>query len=137
MMGAKILLVDDAELVLRVIGLQLEAERFTVATSLSAQNGIKKLVEAVREDQPFSLLITDLDMPGNRGTVLIKALRELEECDGVAEHDRLPVLLLTGADLSAISELERDELMTLGISYLRKEDTADQLVPTVKAMLRA
>ncbi len=136
-MGAKILLVDDTDLVLRVLGLQLEAEGFTVATSSSSQHGFDVLAEATWEGRQFNLLITDLDMPGSRGTVLIKAVRELEAYDGVAPNDRLPVLLLTGADLSTISEFEQDELMALGVSYLSKQDAANKLIPTVRGMLHA
>ncbi len=135
-MGANILVVDDSEVVLGVLRLQLDAQGYSVATSISALHGFELLVGALRQDRPFDLLITDLDMPINRGTVLIKAVRELEDYDGVAEDNRLPILVLTGEDLSAISEQEQDELMALGVSYLSKECDIDQLVPSVRNMLR-
>ncbi len=133
---AKILVVDDEAVVSGVYALLLEAEGFTVTTSLGAQQGFEVLAEAFELGQPFDLLITDFAMPGNRGNVLIRAVRELENDDLVAEEDRLPILLLTGVSLSVLSRREQDDLMTPGVAYLSKEGAADRLIPTVKSLLR-
>ncbi len=134
--AAKILVVDDDEVVLGVVGLQLEAHGFTVATCSSTQHAFEALFEAIGQGRPFNLLITDFDMPGNRGNVLIRAVRDVEEDGFGAQRDRLPILLLTSVALSSLSELEQDDLMTPGVSYLSKENAVDRLVPTVKSILR-
>lgn len=134
-MTAKILIVDDSEVVLSVFGIQLEAQGFSVTTSISAQSALEELALASRQESPFDLLITDLEMPEHRGTALIRAVRELEQDDGVADERRLPILLLSGIDLSTISAYEQDDLMSLGVSYLDKENANNQLIATVVSML--
>lgn len=132
----RILLVDDEKVLLDVYTLLLEAEGYAVTTRIGAQEGFEALVDAIGSGQPFDLLITDFVMPGNRGNVLIKALRELEKDDSVSREDQLPILLLTGVALSTLSGLEQDDLMTPGVSYLSKRNATEQLIPTVKRLLR-
>ncbi len=133
--AGRVLVVDDEEVLLGVYALLLEAEGFTVTTSIGAQHGFEVLAEAFELGQPFDLLITDFVMPGNRGNVLIRAVRELEKDDLVAEDDRLPILLLTGVALSTLSRREQDDLMTPDVSYLSKDYATDRLIPTVKSLL--
>ncbi len=132
----RILLVDDEKVLLDVYTLLLEAEGYDVTTRIGAQEGFEALVDAIGSGQPFDLLITDFVMPGNRGNVLIKALRELEKDDSVSREDQLPILLLTGVALSSLSGREQDDLMTPGVSYLSKKKATEQLIPTVKRLLR-
>ncbi len=132
----RILLVDDDEVLLGVYRLLLEVAGFAVITSDGANQGFEMLAEASRLGRPFDLLITDFDMPENRGNVLIKAVRDLEKDDRVSGQDRLPILLLTGVALSTLSKREQDDLMTPGVSYLSKASANDRLVPTVKRILR-
>ncbi len=134
--ASRILVVDDDAVLLDVYTLLLEAAGFVVTTSVGAHQGFEILAEASRQRHSFDLLITDFDMPGNRGNVLIKAVRELEKDDRVSDQDRLPILLLTGVALSTLSRREQDDLMTSGVSYLNKTDANDRLVPTVKRILR-
>ena len=134
-MGQRILVVDDDEVLLSFLDAQLEARGFEVTTSISAQQGLEELVMASRNGSSFDLLITDLDMPGHRGTALIRAVRDLEDKGGVAKEEQLPTLLLSATDWSTLADEERDDLMGLGISYLRKEHTSERLITIVRRML--
>lgn len=135
--AGKILVVDDDEVVAGVFKLQLEAVGFAVTTSIDAQQGFGELVAAIGDGCPFDLLITDFVMPGNRGNVLVRAVRELEDDDLIAEERRLPILLLTGMAPSGFLQREQDDLMRAGVYYLSKEDAVDRLIPTAKKILRA
>ena len=84
-----ILVVDDDPLVLDNTVALLEdlGHRVTAVSSGDAA------LDALRQAQPFDILITDQMMPGMTGTQLAKTVK--------AEHPALPILLVSGyADLS-------------------------------------
>lgn len=134
-MESKVLIVDDDEVVLGFLGAQLEAEGFTVVTCTGVQKAVDELIVAIRDASPFDLVISDLDMPDHRGTVLIRIVRDLEEDEGVPEERRLPILLLSGLDPPTIPVHEQDELMGLSVSFLSKDDAGERLIETVRCML--
>lgn len=132
---AKILVVDDDNVMLEIARVQLESEGFAVVTSDSARGGLEAFLLALHERKPFDVMATDLDMPGRRGTDLIRVVREMEEDAGLGEEELLRILLLTGVEISAISGRERNELLALSVSYLAKEHAVEQLVPAIQSML--
>ncbi len=135
MRGNRVLAVDDDELILTIIEVMLEVLDLEVSKSTRAQEAMTLLVESKIGGKPFDLLIADLDMPGERGTVLIKAVRELEVQDQVDDGDRLPIILLTAEDPAKIPDLESEDLMRLGIIYMNKASMADHLLNTVRMAL--
>lgn len=82
--GKKILVVDDNEIILHVIGCIMKRAGFKVTT---AKNGIDALDVMSRQD--FDLLITDLVMPGMDGIMLLKKAKGL--------YPNLGVIILTGS----------------------------------------
>ncbi|MCX7354775.1 MAG: response regulator [Alphaproteobacteria bacterium] len=85
---AKILLIDDDDLVRQVITRQLE--RAGHAVSAAAHGG--KGVEAF-ETQTFDIVITDILMPEKEGLETIQTLRRLAPA--------IPIIAMTGGPVSA------------------------------------
>ncbi len=84
-MGKKILIVDDEQDTLSVLGKGLTAEGYSV---IKADNGSKALVLA-KSERP-DLIILDVLMPGMDGGEVAKRLKEVPETEGI------PVIFLTG-----------------------------------------
>jgi CheY-like chemotaxis protein len=69
---ARILLIDDEDLVLFTLRTALEAAGHSV---VEAGNGVEGI--ALRQSQPFDLIVTDIIMPEMDGVQAIKELRQL------------------------------------------------------------
>lgn len=135
MRGTRVLVVDDDKLVLKLVRKMLAELVLEVVTCTRAQDGLASLLDGKSEGRPFDLLIVDLEMPGERGTVLIKAVRELEAQEGRDVGNRTPIVLLTAEDPKKIPSLESDDLMRLGIIYLNKASMVERLGPTLEKAL--
>ncbi|MCP3964266.1 MAG: response regulator [bacterium] len=133
---AKVLVVDDSADVLIFVEALLAAEGIDVRTSMNAQDALALVLEADRLSEPFDLLITDLDMPKERGTVLIKAVRDLERQADVSDSGLMPILLLTSFEPGSIPPREGEDMMRLELSYLHKSATSERLIPMVRKILR-
>jgi EAL domain-containing protein (putative c-di-GMP-specific phosphodiesterase class I) len=91
----RVLIIDDEAAVLRVLGLLLERNGFTVATATNAREGLSLLAE-----KGFDVVLTDIIMPELSGLDFLRELRR---------HDLdVPVILMTaGATLdSALDAIE-------------------------------
>jgi CheY-like chemotaxis protein len=80
----KILLIDDDQAVLEVVGLMLESEGHSVVPAGRAEDGLTRLAGGER----FDLVLTDLTMPGLSGWDLVRTVR--------ARWPRMRVGLITG-----------------------------------------
>jgi len=82
---ARILLVDDEPLVLKMLHTFLESQDYEV---LSTSGGYQALEIMQQQHGTIDLLLTDIRMPDMNGIRLLEAVRH--------EHPTLPVLLMTG-----------------------------------------
>jgi DNA-binding NtrC family response regulator len=82
-MTEKVLLVDDEEDFLEVMGERLSARGIDVTTSISAEDALEQI-----DKDLFDAVILDLQMPGMNG---IEALKKIKK-----QHPELQVILLTG-----------------------------------------
>lgn len=115
----KVLVVDDEQNLVELVGRYLRAEGFTV---LEARDGLQAL-EVARSEQP-ALLVLDVMLPGLDGIEVCRRLRTFSDAY---------VLMLT-----ARSE-EIDKIIGLSVGaddYLTKPFSPRELVARVKAMLR-
>jgi two-component system response regulator ResD len=120
-MKKKILVVDDEEVIRRVLRICLEKAGYEVK---EAENGIRAL-QAIEQDRA-DLVISDVVMPGKDGW---EVLRELKGKEGT-EH--IPVILLTAKN--------QDEDMLKGYElkadyYITKPFTRKQVIYGVKLIL--
>jgi two-component system alkaline phosphatase synthesis response regulator PhoP len=118
----KVLVVDDAPDIVRLVRDYLEHAGFSV---LVASNGVDAL-RVARAERP-DLIVLDLGLPGRDG---LDVTRELRRDPGVAQ---VPIVMLTArAD-------ESDKLVGLELGaddYVTKPFSAKELVARVRAVLR-
>jgi len=118
-MSARILLVDDEPLYLRLLKVNLEQEGYQIATAMDGEEAL----EFVSQEIP-DLIILDVMMPKVDGiTVAIR----------IRQFSNVPIIMLT-----AMGE-EQDRVKGLNIGaddYMVKPFSATELVARVKAVLR-
>lgn len=122
MSNAHILLVDDEEDILELMGYNLEQEGYEVAT---ARDGLRAL-EIAEKEKP-DLIVLDIMMPGMNGIEVCERLRQK------AHLRRTPILMLT-----ARTE-EEDEIVGLDSGaddYVAKPVSPQLIVSRIEALLR-
>ncbi len=119
---AKILLVEDEELVRRMYRKKLELENFDVETAADGEEGLAK----VREFKP-DLVLLDIVMPKLNGIEVLKSIKADLKLKGI------PVVMLTNISGS----IRIQECLKAGaMGYIIKsDDTPSQLVQKVKIFL--
>ncbi len=73
--GYRILLVDDEADFLFSVSVALRKSGFRAETAESGNEALRKILDARKEEDPHSLLITDIRMPGMSGLNLIDAVK--------------------------------------------------------------
>ncbi|MBI4964449.1 MAG: response regulator [Desulfomonile tiedjei] len=112
---AKVLVLDDEQIVLDSVSRILESENYEVATCRSGGEAVQKLKEG-----GFDILITDLKMPGMDGLQAMEALTEVDP--------DLSMIMVTA--YSTVDSAVK--AMKLGaMDYIRKPFTPDQLTELV------
>jgi CheY-like chemotaxis protein len=119
---ARVLLVDDEELVRKLVAEQLQDAGYDV---LAAPNGIEALT-LLAAGESVDAVVTDLSMPGMDGLAVIRAVRK--------RYPGLPALLLTGyaGDGSALAV---GGAIGGAFSLLRKPVTGAQLIDRLSLVL--
>lgn len=118
----RILLIDDDESILQILGKRFESSGYDVLTAKDGREGL----EAAREGWP-DLVILDLRLPGYSGEEICKAIRE----DGDKEFARTPILMLTGKT----ADVDRVLGMVIGASaYLTKPFRTQDLMRHVRKL---
>ncbi len=118
---AKILVVDDEEIILLSCERVLTEEGYEIQTRLSGKEALELLAEEL-----FDLAIVDLKMPGMDGIELLRAIKR--------DYPHISVIMITG--YSTIESAV--EAMKAGaVDYLPKPFTPDQVTMVVKKALDA
>lgn len=122
-MTIEILAADDSESIRQMVAFSLKREGISVAEAVDGAEALEKARE-----NPFHLVITDLDMPKMNGIELVRELRKL---DG---YGKTPILLLTTESDAGL----KNEARSAGASgWIIKPFRPDQLVATVQKLLPA
>lgn len=119
-MNAKILVVDDKEMMRDSVGATLRRAGYDIVVASSGTDALG----LIARDRPDAV-VSDLKMPGMTGLELLEQISELD--------DELPVVLMT-----AFGTIETAvEAMRFGaFDYITKPFEGDELVITVKRALR-
>lgn len=121
-MPFRALVVDDSPAMRRSIMFALQ--RIEGLSCVEAQDGVEGLKKF--NQQPFDIVITDINMPMMDGLKLITALRQAP-----AKAD-VPIVVIT----TESAETDRERAMKLGASaYLIKPVQAKLVLDTVKKLL--
>lgn len=120
---AKILLVDDDPLLVRMYQKKLENDGYTVATATDGEAGLSKVAEFLPD-----LILLDIMMPKLNGLIVLKKLKEN------AQTAKIPVIMLTNVG-SSDEDAERG--LELGaVAYLVKAvNRPSTVVSKVKEIL--
>jgi signal transduction histidine kinase/ActR/RegA family two-component response regulator len=116
-----ILLVEDEDIIRRVIVTSLRMSGYTV---IEATDGSDAISVCENRDQPIDLLITDIVMPLMSGPELVRRVR--------AVRPRLPTLLISGYTDRA---LVHQGIRGTGMAFLQKPFTPDVLARKVREVL--
>ena len=113
----KVLLVDDEIEFIATISERLSSRGIQARTATSGEEAL-----VVIEAEPPDVIVLDVMLPGTRGTELLKLIKQ--------EHPAIPVILLTGGD---VSTRERMDGMRLGaFDYLLKPVSMEELVDKLR-----
>jgi CheY-like chemotaxis protein len=85
---AKLLVIDDEDLVRRTVDTALKRHGYDVVLACDAFEGLEK----AREGR-FDLIISDIKMPGRNGVEGIKEIRRLFDESGIGD---VPIIFITG-----------------------------------------
>ncbi|MDX9864774.1 MAG: response regulator, partial [Anaerolineaceae bacterium] len=98
----RVLVTDDEEELTILMGLSLRKAGFDVDTACDGFESLEKIENAIAEENPFVVLVTDQMMPGMNGQELLRKARELD--------NTLEVIMVTAAGSlkSAISAMRED-----------------------------
>ena len=119
MTSAKILIVDDAQQVRRVLRTALSAEGYTIFEAATGEEAL----ESIRQSTPDAILL-DVNMPGMGG---------LEACREIRRTLDVPILMLT------VRSAERDKVLALDAGaddYVVKPFGMQELLARIRAALR-
>jgi putative nucleotidyltransferase with HDIG domain len=111
-----ILIVDDDSIICSMLSARLQKEGYPCTVAQDAETALEALAKT-----PFALVISDVKMPGNDGSWLLKKIRELHACT--------PVLMLTAL---GETELAMDCLRAGASDYLLKPPKIAELVRTIE-----
>jgi two-component system KDP operon response regulator KdpE len=119
MISAKILIVDDAQQVRRVLRTALSSEGYTTYEAASGEEAL----DSIRTAVPDAILL-DVNMPGMGG---------LEACREIRRTTDVPILMLT------VRNSERDKVLALDAGaddYVVKPFGMQELLARIRAALR-
>ena len=115
----KILIVDDDAIVIQSCVRILQMEGFETQVANTVEEG-EKLLSAVGASSPFTLILTDVKIPGKDGFEMIRRARNI--------RPDIPVLMMTGYLTNKTMEKGRRYGAD---NYIAKPFTPDELVDAV------
>ncbi len=119
MTSAKVLIVDDAQQVRRVLRTALSAEGYTIFEAGTGEEALNLF-----RTSPPDVILLDVNMPAMTG---------LETCHEIRRHSDVPILMLT------VRNAERDKVMALDAGaddYVVKPFGMQELLARLRAALR-
>ncbi|MEO6734540.1 MAG: response regulator [Ferruginibacter sp.] len=116
-----VLIVDDSQMVLKMLGFMIKKAGYNI---LSADNGEGAL--AFFDGRDIDLVITDLNMLGMDGSLLINEIRRKEY------YLYIPVVLFVADSEAGQKEIKEKAGATM---LFDKKDIKEKIISTIKKML--
>lgn len=120
--GTRILVVDDNKTNRVILGEILEQHHLRPEMATNAEEALQKLLRADAAGEPFSLLLTDVNMPDTDGFMLVDQVRRDPRLAG------LPVIVLTSGDRAG--DRQRCERLRVA-AHLRKPIKQSELMQSI------
>ncbi len=115
MSANKILIVDDEEIIVRLLSMSLRSDGYETVTAYSGEEGL-----AVFQSENPDIVVTDIKMPGMDGLELLKKIKELDPekeviiVTGHGDIDSTIIALQYGAS-DFINKPVRDEALAIAL----------------------
>jgi len=115
MTANKILLVDDEEIIIKLLSMSLRSDGYEIVTALSGEQGLE-----VFESESPDIVVTDIKMPGMDGLELLKKIKEIDPekeviiVTGHGDIDSTIAALQLGAS-DFINKPVRDEALAIAL----------------------
>ena len=124
-MKAKIMVIDDEELLTRTFARMLERQDYEVWVASRPEDAL-----AMAEKEDFDLVLCDIRMPGKNG---VETIREIQSQRLANQRGRLPVIFLTGyADIKLEKEAETLE----PVAYIFKPFDTGKLLELIRSTVK-
>jgi CheY-like chemotaxis protein len=124
---AKILVVDDNEVIVKTLSLKLKGAGYLVAT---AQDGAEAM-SVVRMEKP-DLILLDITFPPDVAGVPWDGFRIMEWLHRVDESRRVPIIIITGGE----DVKNKDRAMASGaVAFFHKPINHDDLLKVIRSTL--
>jgi len=120
----KILVIDDEPEARDLLRRLLEKDGHSVVTAGSGQEGISIFEDALLQQNPFDLVITDFGMPQMNGGQVAKAIKSLSPST--------PIILLSGWDSRGNAD---NEVLSMIDCLLDKPTTGQELRLAIKRVI--
>lgn len=120
-MAKSILAIDDSASIRQMVGFTLKSSGYEVVEAVDGMDGLEKA-----KGKPFSLVLTDQNMPRMDGLTLIKSLRALPQ------YKTIPILMLTTESSDTMKQQGRAAGAT---GWLVKPFDPQKLVEVVKKVI--
>ena len=125
MSKAHLLVADDEENMLMTLRFILEAEGYKVDTAKNGREALNKILIAKENNDPFELIIMDIQMPYVSGLELVDKLKE--------EKIIMPIIAITGFKTEELTS----QLAQRGcFDYIEKPFDEDQLLGMLEIALK-
>jgi CheY-like chemotaxis protein len=125
--SAKILVVDDNEVIVKTICLKLQGAGYRVAT---AEDG-SEAMSVVRTEKP-DLILLDITFPPDVSGVEWDGFRIMEWLHRVDESRKIPIIIITGGE----DIKNKDRAMSTGaVAFFHKPINHDDLLKVIRATL--
>ncbi len=128
-MRDKILLLED-EAICRLFMLHLlKQQNYDVDVAENGEDGVKKFRENYTE---YSMVITDVGLPGISGIDAVKQMRLCEQQKGIAKNKQIPIVALS----SHMSQRIHEACLCAGMQKTyTKPITPEQVTEVLKIMI--
>ncbi len=122
MSANKILIVDDEEIIVRLLTMSLRSDGYEVVSAFSGEEGL----EVFKKSSP-DIVVTDIKMPGMDGLELLKQIKEIDPdreviiVTGHGDVDSTITALQYGAS-DFINKPVRDEALAIALERAQNQD---------------
>jgi len=124
MKSKKVLVVDDSKTMVKINdNILKQLGIINIVHAFDGAEGLKKYNESIIENDPFDLILSDINMPIMNGFELVKAIREKDKGVGIfmitteGGRDEVIKALRLGANNYIIKPIDKDILKTKITEY--------------------
>jgi two-component system chemotaxis response regulator CheY len=125
------LIVEDDELSRELLALQMEPYAQCNLAS-NGRDGLDQFAVALLSDQPYQLILLDIVMPEMDGLEAAKAIRLLEEKQGIGIDRGVPIIVLSS--LSTPQDVIQAYVAAQSSAHLVKPVQPEKLVKTLRKL---